>query len=80
MQIVEYEWMNKICIVNERFYARPAKGGLLQPPMIFNNFCLATEGCKTAICNIYLPYNASFHKYASKFGVSYGLGESSNFW
>ena len=31
-----------------------------------NNLC--GEGCQTAICNLYLPYNASFHKYASKFG------------
>ena len=50
---------------------RPLKGGGMLQPLFdfFLTIFWATEGCKTAICNLYEhAYNASFHKSESKFG------------
>ena len=69
---------------------RPPKGGgmVATPPVIFpRQLFWATEGCQTAICSLYSPYNASFHKNGSKFGgtvwvggVVKGFGRGGGWW
>ena len=52
--------------------------GLVETPCNFVLFCFVfflTTFYGNRICNLYLPYNISFHKYASKLGGVVWVGE-----